>query len=307
PAASGCTDGVEHALTAARDADVIIKGSGVGVFDELLERAIPDFARQGTACVYWDVDAPLTLERMRADPEDPLRGQLPRYDLVLTRGGGDPVVRAYRGFGARRCVPIYNAVDPDVHRPAPADARFEATLAFLGNRVPDREHRVDEFFLKPARCLPEQRFLLGGSGWDDLELPENVSYSGHVYARDHNAFNCSPLAVLNVSREPMARWGHSPAPRVFEAAGAGACLISDAWTGIERLLAPEREILVANDGAEVAEQVRALDPRRAQAIGRAARARVCAEHTYERRALEVEAELGVRMDARERVTPIMEQ
>ncbi len=302
PAGSGRTDGVERALTRARDADVIVKASGVGVFDEFLERAIPDFAPRGTACVYWDVDAPATLERMRADPNDPLRAQVPRYDLVLTYGGGDPVVRGYRDFGARRCVPIYNAVDPDVHRPAPADPRFEATLGFLGNRLPDREQRVHEFFLGAARRLPEDPFLLGGSGWSDVELPPNVRYCGHVYTRDHNAFNGSPLAVLNVSRESMARWGHSPATRVFEAAGAGACLISDAWTGIERFLAPGREILVAHDGAEVAEHVIGLDRRRAQAIGQAARARVRTEHTYERRALEVEAELDARMPERTRAT-----
>ena len=291
PAGSSRTDGVEHALASARDADVIVKASGVGVFDEFLERAIPEFAPAGATCVHWDVDAPATLERMRQHPDDPLREQIPRYDLVFTYGGGDPVVRGYRDFGARHCVPIYNALDPDTHHPVDPDPRFAATLGFLGNRLPDREHRVEAFFLEAARHLPSERFLLGGSGWDDVDLPANVDYCGHVYTGDHNAFNCTPLAVLNVSRESMARCGYSPATRVFEAAGAGACLITDAWEGIEHFLTPEREILVAHDGAEVAAHLNALDSRRARAIGEAARARVQREHTYAQRALEVEREL----------------
>ncbi len=51
--------------------------------------------------------------------------------------------------------------------------------------------------------------------------------------------------MLNISRESMARYGFSPATRVFEAAGAGACLITDAWEGIELFLEPDREVLVA--------------------------------------------------------------
>src|SRR5438309_2995294 len=123
-------------------------------------------------------------------------------------------------------------------------------------------------------------------------MSANVKRIDHVYTRDHNAFNCSCLAVLNISRESMARTGFSPATRVFEAAGAGACLITDAWEGVEQFLEPESEVLVARDGHEVAEHLRRLDPRRARAVGAAARRRVLAEHTYARRAAQVEALLG---------------
>ena len=80
-------------------------------------------------------------------------------------------------------------------------------------------------------------------------MPANVRHLGHVYTREHNAFNCTPLAVLNVARDSMADIGFSPATRVFEAAGAGACLITDAWEGIELFLDPGEEVLVARDGA----------------------------------------------------------
>src|SRR5205823_6616233 len=178
--------------------------------------------------------------------------------------------RAYLALGARECVPIYNALDPTTHHPVPADPRFAADLGFLGNRLPDREARVEEFFLRAATLLPSHRFLLGGNGWQDKALPANVRYLGHVYTADHNAFNCTPRAVLNISRESMARYGFSPATRVFEAAGAAACLITDAWEGIDLFLDPDREVLVADNGDAVAEHVRKIDAKRARAIGEAA-------------------------------------
>jgi spore maturation protein CgeB len=203
------------------------------------------------------------------------------------------VVADYASLWARSCVPIYNALDPSTHFPVAADARFAADLGFLGNRLPDREARVEEFFLRAAASLPEKAFLLGGSGWGDKGLPFNVRYAGHVYTADHNAFNCTPRAVLNISRESMARYGYSPATRVFEAAGAGACLITDAWVGIEEFFDPGVELLVAKSGDEVAEHMRTLTPERAQSIGRAAFARALAEHTYAQRAVELEQALGV--------------
>jgi spore maturation protein CgeB len=285
-------DGVRRALEAARGVDLVVKASGVGVFDALLEAAVLELQGPRTLVAFWDVDAPATLDRVQGDAADPFRACVPRYNLVLTYGGGDPVIEAYEALGARQCVPIYNALDPATHHAAPCDPRFQADLGFLGNRLPDREARVEEFFLKPAAGCPDHQFLLGGSGWEGKEMPANVRSVGHVYTRDHNAFNCTPLAVLNVSRESMARYGFSPATRVFEAAGAGACLITDDWEGIEWFLEPGREALVARDGAEVAAHLRSLTAESARKIGQSAMRRVLSEHTYAHRAAQLEALLG---------------
>jgi spore maturation protein CgeB len=280
-------EGLRRVLAEAGRADMVVKASGVGVFDTELLEGIRRGARPDALRVFWDVDAPATLAEMRRDGAHPLRAALGELDLVLTYGGGPPVVEAYRAFGARHCVPIYNALDPDIHRPVAREDGFAADLAFLGNRLPDREARVEAFFLAPAAALPERRFLLGGAGWGDKPTPPNVRYLGHVYTAQHNAFNASPLAVLNISRESMAEVGYSPATRVFEAAGAGACIITDSWTGIELFLKPEAEILVARDGREVMEHLRQLTPARARRIGAAARLRILAQHTYARRAAEL--------------------
>jgi spore maturation protein CgeB len=280
-------DEVERALEAATDFDVVVKASGVGVNDELLERAVLDLRRPHQTVIFWDVDAPATLDRMKHDESDPFRPLVPQYDFIFTYGGGEPVVNRYRAFGAKECIPVYNALDPETHHPVPPKPEFEADLSFLGNRLPDREARVEEFFLRAAELLPGRRLLLGGSGWGDKPLPESVRYLGHVFTGDHNAFNCTPRAVLNISRDSMAANGWSPATRVFEAAGAAVCLITDAWEGIETFLEPDREVLVARDGAEVAAIVETLAPERAQQIGAAALKRVLAEHTYAHRARQV--------------------
>ena len=272
--------------SASRAADLLVKASGVGIFDQELDTAISD-APSRARRVYWDVDAPATLDEIAVNPSHHLRRAIPRYDMVFTYGGGDPVVKAYQNFGARDCVPIYNALDPTHHFPVQPAGEFASDLGFLGNRLPDREARVDAFFLDAARQMPLRRFLLGGSGWESKQIPANVKAIGHVGTNSHNAFFCSSLATLNVNRESMARYGFSPPTRVFEAAGAGACLITDKWKGIDLFLEPDREVLVAADGQEVAQHLEALTPLRAREIAWRARKRILAQHTYAQRALQV--------------------
>jgi spore maturation protein CgeB len=279
-------------VESARDRfDVVVKTSGVGVHDHLLEAAALDLGAQVT--IFWDVDAPATLARMEADGDDPLRRRIADFDMVLTYGGGDPVVSRYRALGARECTPIYNALDPKTHHPVPPREDMRADLAFLGNRLPDREARVEEFFFSAVEALPERRFVLGGAGWEDRVGAPNLRYLGHVVPGDHNAFNCSSLAVLNVTRDSMVHNGYSPATRVFEAAGAGACIISDAWEGLDRFLEPGAEVIVCSSGREVARALAGLDSVRAAEIGARARERVLSEHTYAHRAREVEEVLRV--------------
>ena len=127
-------DGLRSVLEEAGGADVVVKASGVGVFDDELLAGILHHAAPGALKLFWDVDAAATLDEMRAAADHPLRAALPGLDAVFTYGGGPPVVGAYEGFGARLCVPIYNALDPATHHPAPAQARFGADLSFLANR-----------------------------------------------------------------------------------------------------------------------------------------------------------------------------
>lgn len=276
------------ALEQAEESDLIIKCSRVGVFDELLEAAVLELKKPETLVAFLDLDSAATLDRIQRNPEDLFRTLIPEYDLILTYGGGAAVEDAYLAVDAGECVSIYNALDPLRHFPEQPDTRFEGELGFFASRIPGRENRVDEFFLKPATQLANCKFLLGGKGWEDKPMPANVTYLGQIDPSDQNAFNCTPRAVLNINCSDEARHGFFPAARVFEAAGAGACLITDRWEGIELFLEPDREVLVAGNGDEVAEHLHRLTPERAREIGQAAYSHVLAEHTYAHRAHQLE-------------------
>lgn len=278
---------VEMAVEKARKADILIKASGVGVFDAFLEKTLLEIRRPNQMIIFWDVDAPATLDSVFSNPDAPFRYLIPQYDYILTYGGGKPVIDAYKSLNAKDCIPVHNALDPETHYTVPSDEKFICDLAFLGNRLPDREERVYEYFIYVAASLPDKKFILGGSGWGNVSLPSNIEYIGHVFSSDHNAFNSSPVAILNISRQSMVKYGFSPATRVFEAAGAGACVITDYWEGIDEFLIPGKEILVAHDGDEVIEILAKLDDVKAIKTGQVAKSKVLKEHTYLKRAQQV--------------------
>jgi len=275
-------------LKQAAECDLVIKHSGVGVFDELLEEEVLECRSDGTRVAFWDVDAPATLSRVENSPADAFRALIPEYDFIFTYGGGAPVVDHYRRLGAANCHPIYNALDPETHHPVPPDPALACDLLFVGHRLPDRERRVEEFFIRAAQLAPDFQFALGGEGWEGKRLPANVRWIGHVSTGDHNRVNCSARMVLNINRDSMAGVGFSPPTRVFEAAGAGACLITDRWLGIEQFFAPGKEILVAGSAEEIVSWLRETSPAKAKEIGRNMRVRALRDHTYELRAKEVD-------------------
>jgi spore maturation protein CgeB len=274
---------IDHVLALAAKADVVIKHSGVGVDDALLEERVPDLVEHA-AVFFWDVDAPATVGRLHADTNDRFREQIPRYDGILTYGGGPVARRRYLQLGARRYQSIYNGLDPDTHHPVPADPTIYCDVLFLGNRLPDREQRVDELFLQPAQLSPDKLFILGGEGWGDKSLPPNVRWIGHVSTDDHNRLNCSAGMVMNINRASMASFGFSPPTRVFEVAGAGACMLCDDWPGLEDCFDAGREILVVRCAQDVVDALDSHDTAARKRIGAAFRARALRDHTYARRA-----------------------
>lgn len=282
-------DSVYEAIQDSLDSDIIIKASGVGVFDELLETEIISHQNNHRKILFLDVDAPATLDRIEKNTSDPFINIIPKLDAVLTYGGGDLVVQKYKSFKAKHCIPIYNALDPKSHYPVSPLHELKADLGFLGNRMPDREQRTDEYFFNPARKLTNRQFILGGSGWDSKSaIPSNVKYVGHVYTNQHNAFNSSMLAVLNINRNSMASYGFSPPTRIFEAAGAGACIITDNWAGIEKFLTPGEECFAAKNSEEVAAILEQLTIEKSKMIGKNAMKRILNEHTYYHRADELQ-------------------
>lgn len=285
-------EGAYRALEAAQWSDVIIKAGTVGMFDELLASGMLCMKKEKSQIVFWDTDAPMTLKRIKENHDDPFTKLIPRYDLILTLGGGESTTREYRAFGAADCIPVHKALDPDLHFPVSTDPRLIADLSFLGNRLPGHEKRINDYFFSVAAKLPEMKFLLAGSGWSSKKRNENIEYLGRLDSVGHNTFNCSATAVLNISCDGSQRHGFFPPPRIFEAAGAGSCIITDKWEGVEHFFEPEKEIFVAASGGEVADRVKRLTPGAAAVVGTRALARARAEHTYGHRARQFEKIFG---------------
>ncbi len=285
PATPGALRGV---IAEAARADVVVKASGVGVFDDELLAGTIAAAAPGALRVFWDVDAPATLAALRADPAHPLHAALDAArhgaDLWRRTAGGRRLSRLRRACvraGLQRARSRRRTIRRRPIRRSPPTCRCWRTgcrIARRGSGVLPRPRR--RAAASAASCSAE-------SGWGDKAVPANVRAIGHVPTAAHNSFNASALAVLNVARDSMAEVGFSPATRVFEAAGAGACLITDAWEGIELFLEPDEEILVARDGADVAAHLAALTPERARQIGARALRRVLRDHTYAQRAEDV--------------------
>jgi spore maturation protein CgeB len=291
-----CRDWADLAaeLERARDADLVAKCSGVGGWDMELARGVLELQSARTCVAFWDVDAPQTLTSAFAEsPATGFRALIPRYDVILLYGGGPPVEAAYAQLGARRTQLVYNAVDPDEYFPVAAEPERVCDLLFMGNRMPDREQRVRHLFFGAAERAPELDFVLGGNGWGDCSMPSNVRWVGHVPTGEHRDWNCSARIVLNINRADMAATGYSPPTRVFEAAGCGSCIITDAWQGVETFFEREHEILVASSAADIVRHLRSVPSARAASIGAAARERVLRDHTYKRRAAELDAALAL--------------
>ena len=279
---------LDRMLVQAREADIVVKHSGIGCDDSELERRVPAECSDAAMTFIWDVDAPATIIRMRADADDALRHATAGYDAILTYGGGPLARDGFQEFSAQAYYSMYNGLDPETHFPVPADPALACDVAFLGNRLPDREARVEELFLRAAALAPEASFVLGGEGWGDKAMPPNVRWLGHVPTADHNRVNCSASLVLNINRASMAEFGFSPPTRVFEVAGAGTCLLCDDWPGIADCFEPDREILVVKSAEDVVAALGrySLDERRR--LGAAFHQRGLADHTYAQRAAQAD-------------------
>jgi len=278
---------IPRMLNYASHADVVIKHSGLGVDDELLEGAVLEL-KTPKAVIFWDVDAPATIGRIEGDIHDPFRQRIRQYDAIFTYGGGPEMRAAYFRHGAKSYCSVYNGLDPDTHHPVTPDPSLACDVAFIGNRLPDRERRVEELLLRAAAMAPEKQFLLGGEGWGDKPMPANVRWIGHVPTHDHNRVNCSASMVLNINRSSMANCGFSPPTRVFEVAGAGSCMLCDDWPGIDDCFAPEKEILVVQTAEDIVNALHRHDEESRRQVGEAFRARALRDHTYARRAEQAE-------------------
>jgi spore maturation protein CgeB len=240
--------------------------------------------------VFYDLDTPVTLENLRAGREVPYLGArgLRDFDLVLSYTGGAALEELRTRLGARQVHTLYGHVDPQVHcRVAPRDS-YRCELSYLGTYAADRQAALQSLFIAPARLRPGLTFLIGGAQYPaDFPWTGNIRFVRHMPPAEHPAFFSSSRLTLSVTRKAMAKNGHCPSGRLFEAAACGTPLLSDWWEGLDDFFAPGREILVARDTDEALAALD-LDDAQLARIARDARERVLAQHTSAHRAAELE-------------------
>ncbi len=261
-------------------------------------------ASRGSAVnVFYDLDTPVTLAAISRGEEVPYIGPrgLADFDLVLSYTGGLALTELRVRLGARFVVPLYGHVDPDAHRPVAPEPRYRCDVGYLGTYSVDRQNILEKLLLGPARHRPERRFLIGGAQYPrDFPWCPNIYFVHHLPPCEHAAFFSSSRLALNLTRSAMGRMGWCPSGRLFEAAACGAPILTDRWDGLDSFFTPDREVLVADDAADVIRAVDTDDGDLAR-IGRAGRERALDEHTSDHRARELIAALELaRMSPRTR-------
>lgn len=239
---------------------------------------------------FYDLDTPVTLTALENGEHVAYlpRTGLGEFDLVLSYTGGRALSELQSRLGASTVAPLYGSVDPEAHFPvAPLD-QYRGVLSYLGTFAADRQQALETLFLEPARRLTSETFQLAGAQYPDSfsSLP-NVAFVPHLAPQLHPAFFCSSRATLNITRRVMAEYGYCPSGRLFEAAACGVPIVSDGWDGLEMFLTPGEEILHVDTAEDVIEAVQ-LPQAELRRIAEAARERTLANHTAERRVMELE-------------------
>jgi spore maturation protein CgeB len=270
-------------------ADIVVVGSfvpdGVAVCDWVLENA-------GGTTAFYDIDTPVTLAKLRRGEHEYVSPELVScFDLYLSFTGGPTLQTLEEEFGARRAVPFYCLVDPEVYRPVEAEKRWD--MGYLGTYSDDRQQALEQLLIEPARWSSAADFAVAGPQYPQrIDWPPNVERIEHVAPGEHASFYASQRFTLNVTRAEMRAAGWSPSVRLFEAAACGVPVISDRWEGLESLFTPDEEILIADATTDVVDFLAETGDEEAREIGERARERVLAEHTAERRCEQLEEEVA---------------
>ncbi len=265
-----------------RSSDLVIVGSfigeGIAVGDYVLQEA-----RGVTA--FFDIDTPVTLKAVeRGDCSYLHAMQMARYDLYLSFSGGPRLFELSRRFGVKRPRALYCSSELPLVESCPL-----YDLTYMGTYSADRQPGLDELLVSVAAALPERQFLIAGPQYPDTSSwPSNIKHLSHISPQDHQHFYASSRFTLNITRADMRRFGFSPSVRLFEAAAAGAPIISDSWEGIDSIFDPGREICLASGRDDVLACLDMTEPER-MSLRKAARARFEQAHLPNKRACDLEA------------------
>ena len=216
---------------------------------------------------------------------------LPAYDMVFA-AGTDVVDELSRQLDRPvHYLPL--AADPSVYKPMRSRDQYRANVVFAGTATPRRERHLAD--------LVEFGLALWGPGWRRTSLrdycrgeqldTENFvrAYAGASVAINiHRAADAEPAVVERGVNQ-----------RTFEVAAIGVPQVVDFRGDLAQHFTDREELLVYRSVEEMRALVEAAlqDPVAAEAVAKAGRDRLLAEHTYMhrlKRLLEVVREAGRR-------------
>jgi len=235
---------------------------------------------------YYDGDVPASLPSMSgfasgfriyqgADPAE--------YTAVISnsKGGED----ALKKLGARAVHTVYYGADPDVFSPIDVTSQ-DIDVLFYGHGREYRQQWVQDMLAEPSRQISEAHFAARGTKLGDLGRTELLPYLSFSKLRE---YACRSKINLCITRQAHASVYGSSSSRPFELSSMGCCIVSNPYLGIEEWFEPGKELFVVNSREEAVDRYRYLlshDSER-QAVGKAARARVLKEHTFQHRACQL--------------------
>jgi spore maturation protein CgeB len=271
-----------------RDSDVAIVGSyfpdGIAAIDEMLEADTPVKA-------FYDIDTPITISSLRGKGTTGYiaKRQIPSLDVYFSFTGGPMLREIEQQFGAPCAVPLYCSFDPHQYRRFKPNKEFACDLSYMGTYASDRQPKLEQLLLQPARQLGRRKFMVAGAQYpESVAWPKNVRHIAHLNPQWHPQFYSSSKFTLNVTRRDMTMAGYSPSVRLFEAAACATAILSDNWPGLDSFFVPGREILLPAGTEDVVRYLTELTAEEVRRVGEAAQARVLAVHTSAQRAAQFE-------------------
>ncbi len=256
--------------------DSVLKFSGHGDLDRLVEEILLAEHASSTPVILIDQDASLT--EVLGDPDHFRRRTIPQFDAVMVCSGGPRACEEYIRLGARKAGTLYPAIGPNDSYPTLSQEHLECDLLCIADRGAETDPAVEELFIGTAETRPDCSFILAGAGWDEVELPNNIRHIGPVPAKKRSAAYSSARFVLCVTPETVKERGFCPSYGMFEAAGAGACIISDSWPGLSSFFRTDTDILVALSARDVSVYLDAICNKTAARMGNNAWEKVHAHH-----------------------------
>jgi spore maturation protein CgeB len=254
-----------------------------------------------------------THHRASTAPEELARYDLRHYDGVLAFGGVIREIYLSNGWTARAWT-WHEAADTRVFRPPAQDAAGEARqrdLVWIGNWGDgERSAELREFLLSPARRLRLGGTIHGvryprGARWAIRRA--GIRYGGWLPNHRVPEVFARHRATVHVPRRPYAAaLPGIPTIRPFEALACGIPLVSTPWEDAEHLFRPGADFLVARDGEQMREHLRAIlhDPQLAAALRTSGLETIRERHTCAHRVdqlIGICGSLGIDVDSTEAV------